>query len=121
MKNWFQILRLAPEYNLEVQAWLPAGLAAIHNFISIHNPHDQPIANATGDGTGNTYIDNDDNDTLLEAPGPNDPVHDLRQYTIAQQMWDDNVVILAEWDMIEMDDEIMSDLDENASGDDNDD
>jgi hypothetical protein len=109
-------LLLAPEYSLNVQAWIPAALAAIHNFISIHNPHDQPISNTTADGAqaGNLYI-NDEED-VAEAPGPNKPNQDLRRDMIAQKMWDDYVGICAERG-INMDDLIESDLVESDNDD----
>ena len=121
LKCRFQILLLAPEYSLEVQAWIPVALAAIHNFISIHNPHDQPISSTAPDGhsAGNSMYDDHDNDEDLGAPGLNDPDHDLHQDMIAQNMWDDYVGICTEWG-IDMDDAIESDLGD-ASGDDNDD
>ena len=31
---------VAPEYNLQTQAKIPAALAALHNFIHIHDPDD---------------------------------------------------------------------------------
>jgi hypothetical protein len=37
LKWRFQILLIAPEYNLEVQAQIPIALSAIHNFICIHD------------------------------------------------------------------------------------
>ena len=36
LKQHFRILLLAPEYSLEIQAWIPAALCAIHNFICTH-------------------------------------------------------------------------------------
>ena len=33
----FQILLIAPEYDLEIQAQIPAALCAIHNFIQKHD------------------------------------------------------------------------------------
>jgi hypothetical protein len=110
---------------MEVQARIPAALAAIHNFISIHNPHDQPIS-STSDGTAQMYDNVDEDVTFmdLEAPGPNDS--DLRRDTIAQKMWDDYVCICAERD-IDMDATIESDLDDedddldNVEGDDGED
>lgn len=34
-------MRTAPEYPIKVQARIPAALAAIHNFIRIHDPRDE--------------------------------------------------------------------------------
>lgn len=33
-------MRTAPEYPMHIQARIPAALAAIHNFIHIHDPND---------------------------------------------------------------------------------
>ena len=40
LKCCFNILIHPPEYNLDVQSRVPAGLAAIHNFIRRHDPTD---------------------------------------------------------------------------------
>jgi hypothetical protein len=101
---------LAPEYSMEVQARIPAALAAIHNFISILNPHDQPIS-STFDGAAQMY-DNVDEDA--EAPRPNDS--DQRRDMIAQKMWNDYVCICAERG-IDMDAAIESDLDDDEEED----
>ena len=37
LKHRFCILLLAPEYSLEIQAWIPAALCAVHNFIQVHD------------------------------------------------------------------------------------
>ena len=33
-------MRTAPEYSMKVQARIPAAVAAIHDFIRIHDPQD---------------------------------------------------------------------------------
>jgi hypothetical protein len=84
---------LVPEYSLEVQAQIPTALAAIHNFISIFNPHDQPISSTTSGGAIQMY--NDDKDvTMTEQSGLNDS--DLSRDMIAQKMRDDYIGICAE-------------------------
>jgi hypothetical protein len=40
LKRRFRILLLAPEYNLEIQARIPAALCAVHNFIREHDPNE---------------------------------------------------------------------------------
>ena len=37
LKRRYRILLLAPEYSLEIQAQIPSALAAIHNFIRLHD------------------------------------------------------------------------------------
>ncbi|KAJ3991184.1 hypothetical protein F5050DRAFT_1545842, partial [Lentinula boryana] len=41
LKRRFHVMRTAPEYSMKIQARIPAALAAIHNFIHIHDPQDQ--------------------------------------------------------------------------------
>ncbi|KAF8804646.1 hypothetical protein BYT27DRAFT_7035829, partial [Phlegmacium glaucopus] len=43
LKRRFRILLLAPEYSLEIQACIPSALAAIHNFIHLHDPEEGPL------------------------------------------------------------------------------
>ena len=102
---------------MEVQARIPAALATIHNFISIHNPHDRPIS-STSNGVAVGMYDNVDEDvTFVEALGPNDS--DLRRDTIAQKMWDDYVFICAERG-IDDTDGMESELDDDSDLDDSD-
>ena len=109
LKQQFQILLLAPEYSLEVQARIPAALSAIHNFISIHNPHDKPISSTTSNGV-QIYNDVDEAFTSAGALEPNDV--DLCWDIIAQKMWDDYVLICEEQG-IDMDDVLGSELEED--------
>ena len=91
-------------------AWIPVALAAIHNFISIHNPCDQPILSSASGG-GQMYSEDVDIDVAsMEAPGPDDT--DLHQDMIVLKMWDDYVQICTEWG-IDMDTMIDSDLDDD--------
>lgn len=100
MKRRFRILLVAPEYNLDIQAQIPAAACAIHNFIRHHDPDDSDISfemddNADGDGDG-------DRD---EHPGPTavqaTAAAELREATanrdrIAEAMWRDYQRILRE-------------------------
>ena len=76
-----------------MQARIPAALSALHNFISFHNPRDQPISSATGTSDTVQMYDDDD-DILAGAPGPDDV--DLRRDMIAQKMWDDYMLVCEE-------------------------
>ena len=40
LKCRFRILRLPPEYNMRIQAQIPAALAALHNFIRQYDPEE---------------------------------------------------------------------------------
>ena len=41
LKCRFQILLLAPEYNMDIQSRLPTALCTLHNFIRTHDPDDE--------------------------------------------------------------------------------
>ena len=58
MKRRFQILLLALEYSIQIQARIPTALCAIHNFIRIHDPAKDEILTADDDND-NTPIDHD--------------------------------------------------------------
>ena len=40
LKRRFRILQLPPEYNMRIQAQVPAALAALHNFIRQYDPEE---------------------------------------------------------------------------------
>ena len=60
LKRHFRILLIAPEYNLEVQAWIPVALSALHNFIHIHDPDEGSVSDIDDNYVSN---DADRNDT----------------------------------------------------------
>ena len=102
LKKCFQILLIAPEYNLDVQARLPAALCTIHNFICIHAPNEpadqydvDSIMFGGGGGGGN------DDQPAGETAGDDEPSE--RRDAIAQAMWDDYQQILAEREQMEVD------------------
>ena len=110
LKRRFRILLLAPEYSLEIQARIPAALSNLHNFISIHNPHDQPISNTASNAV--QMYDEDDGD--IPVVGAQDDV-DLCWDRIAQDMWDDYLRVCEERGIgRESDDGIRSDLEEDS-------
>ncbi|KAJ7085377.1 hypothetical protein B0H15DRAFT_783006, partial [Mycena belliarum] len=39
-KRRFRLMNVAPEYSAQTQAKIPCALAALHNFIRIHDPDD---------------------------------------------------------------------------------
>ncbi|KAJ6467016.1 hypothetical protein C8R45DRAFT_755456, partial [Mycena sanguinolenta] len=39
-KHRFRLINVAPEYSVQTQAKIPCALAALHNFIRIHDPDD---------------------------------------------------------------------------------
>jgi hypothetical protein len=88
LKQRFRILLLAPQYSLEIQARIPAALAAIHNFICVHSDadDDNPLKMNGGD-TVNTGHNNSNED---DGPVFNDDNNvDERRDQIAWAMWGD--------------------------------
>jgi len=85
LKRRFRILLLAPEYSLEIQARIPAALAAIHNFIRTYDADDEDPLATNGDNAGLGNFDGDGGHTFART---RDDV-DERRDQIAQAMWDD--------------------------------
>ena len=59
LKNRFQILRLAPEYSIEIQARIPAALAALHNFLQVHNSQAKNLTEDSDHAPGGFYAGDD--------------------------------------------------------------
>ena len=78
LKRRFRILCLAPEYNMQIQAQIPAALCAIHNFISHHDPDEDEMEDFDDGGNDEHRAYNE------EAIEPS-----VRRDRIAQEMWDD--------------------------------
>ena len=87
-------MHLAPEYTLEVQARIPAALAAIHNFTCRHKPgEEEEDGEGEGEGDGNEPISgrvkNDDDKAEWADVGINEL--DMRRDGIATVMWEQYV------------------------------
>lgn len=100
LKRCFRILLLAPEYSILIQRQIPAALAALHNFILTHEPTNEPEGEQdyleAAHNHGDPY-DPDHRASSIEAEGrPSDQDVDERRNRIAQEMWDDYVVIRGE-------------------------
>ena len=65
LKRRFQILQLAPKYNMDIQGRLPTALSALHNFIRTHDPDDE------------TELQEISMDIVDEGPGPFIPAVEL--------------------------------------------
>ena len=108
LKRQFQILLLAPEYDLEIQAKIPAALCAIHNFIKEHDL-DEGDLEETRD-----FFDEcrrDENEPFaLGDPEETGSMQDQ----IAEEMWLEYQHILAEQGMQPGDEE--SDSESSHSG-----
>ena len=111
LKRCFRILLLAPEYNLDIQARIPAALCAIHNFIGIHNP-DEELIHAGDDNDENS----DDNAPFdnhgAQAAGAGFDRPSVRRDSIAQAMWDDYLTVRLERG-IDSDDESETESDDD--------
>ena len=83
LKRRYRILQLAPEYNLDIQARIPAALCAVHNFILKFDPLDkEPIlSNSTIDRNDNNEIDINFTETEPETSAS------IRRDQIAEAMW----------------------------------
>ena len=95
MKWKFCILHLAPEYSLDVQAHIPATLAAIHNFTHHHKHDEEEDGEGEGDGDGDGdepiggRVENDDNKVEWADVGVNEL--DMRWDGIVTVMWEQYV------------------------------
>lgn len=81
-------MHLAPEYNIEIQAQIPVSLAALHNFISIHDPREGPVI---GGGTGHNTFDDAEGyeDQVLQDGHEAIQEHDEKRDQIVEVMWTD--------------------------------
>jgi hypothetical protein len=93
LKRRFRILLLAPEYDLGIQARIPAALCAIHNFIQVHDPDEGPLSD-TGDLPAHEPDDYHPDPTPAAELEAATDAHAKRD-SIAQAMWEDYQDILA--------------------------
>jgi hypothetical protein len=134
MKRRFRILLVSPEYKITIQARIPVALCALHNFIRIHDPHEEPLPhraifndNPTHQGQpGQAIPRNADADADAIVGDDVDAIMFCDR--IATEMWEEYQNILLERDLIEVthsldideDPEDIEDIDEYyGSNDDN--
>ncbi|KIL60658.1 hypothetical protein M378DRAFT_40949, partial [Amanita muscaria Koide BX008] len=101
-KKRFRILHLGSEFSMHIQARLPAALAAIHNFIRLHDLEEGDLDGSLEDF--NDYYE--DRTRTFDAVGRQDPPENLltdvndpaqiRRARIAQSMWEDYSMVLQE-------------------------
>ena len=110
LKQRFRILLLAPQYSLEIQARIPAALAAIHNFICAHSDanDDNPLEMNGGDV--NITHDNSNED---DGPAFNPDNVDEQRDQIAKAMWHDYQKVCRERRNIVTDGSTESDSDDD--------
>jgi hypothetical protein len=86
LKRRFRILILPPEYDMGIQARIPAALCALHNFIRRHDPSDiEDYAEADESSRENTGIG--DLSTHAINGAERERAHRKRDQ-IAKEMWD---------------------------------
>jgi hypothetical protein len=85
LKRRFRILLLAPAYNLDVQARIPAALSAIHNFIRAHDHDEGPMV----EGEEFHDIGYDAYSGVAAGALGEDGTAGGRRGRIAQEMWED--------------------------------
>ncbi|KDQ52283.1 hypothetical protein JAAARDRAFT_139030, partial [Jaapia argillacea MUCL 33604] len=94
LKRCFAILTHPPEYDMSLQAWIPPALAAVHNFICIHDPEE------IKDFDGFDPRDPNSGNYGELAKGPANRWEGKRETDewdwIAQMMWTDYQCILLE-------------------------
>lgn len=85
---------LAPAYNIEIQSRIPAALAALHNFIRIHDPQTKIrlTGNDSDHAPGGFYAGDDSliptgTDTDMDVEEQNISEASIRRNKIADDMW----------------------------------
>ena len=111
LKRRFQILLLAPEYNLHTQARLPTALCALHNFIRRYDPDEGDLP-GSGQGQGAQEHGNgigQDGMNVDEELGGDDEHENQTMATlrdrIASEMWNDYQDVLQQRMMDDDDDD----------------
>jgi hypothetical protein len=98
LKRRFRILIIPPEYDMGIQARIPAALCALHNFIRHHDPSDIEDYSETDNIPGshaNTAIG--DLATRAINGAERDRAH-LKRDQIAKEMWDSYLAFVQEGD-----------------------
>ena len=95
LKRRFRVLIIPPEYDMEVQARLPAALCALHNFIRHHDPSNINDYSGTDDIPGSHTTGGGIGDLAIQAinTAERDRAH-LRRDQIAAEMWDSYVAFV---------------------------
>lgn len=109
VKRRYRILHLPIEYNLDVQARLPAALAALHNFLRINTSPDEDaeLGNDESDSDdeedgGHGVVVVDDGEVGTAATGNTAQIRaeaNAMRDRIAQAMWDDYQALIAQRDV----------------------
>lgn len=101
LKRRFRILLLAPEYNLIIQAKIPAALCSIHNFIRLHDvdegelPEERNLHDQDHNifDHGGAFVEENPEEANVEMARLRDQ--------IARSMWEDYQQILLERGMVQ--------------------
>lgn len=91
-------MQLAPEYSIDIQARIPAALAALHNFIREHDidilEAEEELWELDDEMVEAARARDADREASVEDAVEFDEPSELRD-AIAQAMWDDYIAILA--------------------------
>ena len=113
LKQWFRILHFPTNYNIDVQARIPAALCAVHNFI---RNYDEDVCD-NDDYSDDLYLQDDDI-PIIQSSGMRD-VNDeakVMRDSIATAMWNDyQAILVSRADIDEDADTISSDTDETVN------
>jgi hypothetical protein len=89
VKRRFRILTLPPEYNMDIQARIPAALCALHNFIRQSDPTEineyRDVADVPADRANGAEIGDLATQAITTAERNR---MSLKRDQIAQEMWD---------------------------------
>lgn len=99
LKQRWDILNHAPQYNMSIQARVPPAAAAIHNFILEHDPVELEDMIAEGIQDPNPgSMPTEDFGSLAGGPPSNAEKEraKIKRDIIAQAMWDNYVQVLRE-------------------------
>jgi hypothetical protein len=100
LKQRFRILLLAPEYDLIIQAKIPAALCSIHNFIRLNDVDEGELPEERNlhDQDHNIF----DHGRAFVEENPEEDVEMARLWDqIARSMWEDYQQILLERGMVQ--------------------
>ena len=113
LKQWFQIFHFPTNYNIDVQAQIPAALCAVHNFIHNYNKN---VCN--NDGYSDELYLQDDDIPIIQSSGMRDVNDEVKVMwdSIATAMWNDyQAILVSQADIDEDADSISSDTNKTVN------
>jgi hypothetical protein len=108
MKRRFRILLVSPEYKIAIQARIPAALCALHNYIRIHDPDEEPLPHRAVFNDNPTHQGQpaqggpDVTDPMVEDDVVDDVSANVFRDRMAAEMWEDYQNILHERNLVDI-------------------